>query len=113
MVYELNETPIVIYRLLDKDGHVTGYTLDILYPEHKERFQGLTGKDVVKQIQVHLFRSLREAWAFREGLVLAGEPEAEIYHLEYGWAVLRLLDNPPEDPEEPDVKIIDCTDRVY
>jgi len=112
MIYDIKDTPITVYRLLD-EGRVIGYTLDPLCKGPKEKAFELSERDIVRQIQVHLFQSLREAWAFREGLIMAGDPEPEMSGQPCGWAVLRLLAWPPEDPDDPAIKVIDCTDRQY
>ncbi len=113
MVYDIKDTPIILYRLIDREGRVTGYTADPLIPCPKQRIEELDDRDEVGQIQLHIFCSLSQAWSFREGLVLAGENEPGITHIEHGWVVVRTVEWTPEDPGDPKIKVVDCTDRVY
>lgn len=110
MIYAMSETPVGVYRQYDARGHVNGYTL-CSPTAGAHRLCGIDPElDLVPQIQVHIFDTCAEARAFREGLILAGEPEHECQRIQEGWAILRLVPYPPADEDEPAVKVVTYND---
>ena len=106
MIYDIRETEVGVYRQHNVSGLVVGYTLCPPGPGAEKVGAIDPERDSVPQIQVHVFGTRDEARAFREGLILAGEPEHDCERIPEGWAVLRLVPYGPDDDGDPSVKVI-------
>lgn len=108
-IYDIRETAITVYRVLNEQDAVQGYTLaapvggicEVMVRVDPDR-------DYVDQLQVHVFSTEEAAWAFREGLIFAGEDEVHslVGTTRLGHAVLRECFYPPDDEDDPTVKVI-------